>query len=132
MRDDIIRKIWTIYANYLIGEELKYTVEALMALVVNGSDLPELERIFMKDVVPILHLYLRYDPMTFDIYTYQFTEETIAKDIYWAKRHPFLAKIFGGILFWFSKKDYYRDWLTLKNELITRWQEQEYGARLKE
>jgi hypothetical protein len=124
LKDNSIRKIWAIYANYLIGHELEYMVDALMALAVNENDLPELERIYMKDVVPVLHRHLLYDPFTYDSFWFEFTEETIAPDIENAKKHPYLMKCINEIslVYQLSKKDYRSYWLEIKNALIARWE----------
>jgi hypothetical protein len=124
LQDDIIRKIWPIFADYLFGCECEYTASLLRDLSITVNDLPTLEDIFMDDVAPVCQM---YDPLTHDNDFFSFTEETIAPDIEYNRRHPFLKKIFGTLaaLLFQSKKDYYKQWLELKNELLAQWEKQQ-------
>jgi len=100
-----------------------HTAKKVLALPVTQSDLPFLKKIFIKDVSPACHLFLRYDPYTYDIYSYQFAEEEIYEHILATKKGYFWRYIYK-VTFLYFRNIYYDSWGKLEKELILRWRDQ--------
>lgn len=129
LEDPVIRKAYTIFANYLLRdangllqEELDYAVNNLLELPITQADLPLLEKIFMEEISLVCrHIFLS-NPYSYDGWCDDFEEEFICEKILYFQQHCIFRYLVRISFFCFrAKGEYYDSWKRLKGGLILRW-----------
>ena len=112
-------RIMAILSNYLIGEELDFTVAMLVKLGISDHDLPELKIIFND--VGLTQTRLRiFDIGKYDIFSYTFTPEEISHEVSITKK--IVMKLLYSPYYLLCIGIYKNEWIKLRDALKSAFQ----------